>query len=144
MLSGDNGILQKATTAKTKSDEAQIIERIKLAYHSTLAGGQGSYTKESLEDELEKEFGENNYNVDDSNNTNWILSAQGQSVIIPAGATATKPLIHFTVGQEGIPEILTVPEGTTFGEWVEKYCKNETWGSKIRVKTRWIRKFDCL
>ena len=85
MLSGDNSILQKATDAKTNSDNAQIKERIQLAYHSALTGGQGSYTKESLEEELEKEFGENNYNVDDSNNTNWILTAQGQSVIISAG-----------------------------------------------------------
>ena len=85
MLSGDNSILQKATDAKIKSDEAQIKERIQLAYHSALAGGKGSYTYESLEDELEKEFGENNYNVDDSDSDNWVLTAKGQSVTIPAG-----------------------------------------------------------
>ncbi len=85
MLSGDNSILQKATDAKTYSDSAQIKERIQLAYHSALTGGQGSYTKESLENELKTEFGENNYSVDDSDNTNWILNAKGQSITIPAG-----------------------------------------------------------
>ena len=90
MLSGDNSILQKATDAKTNTDNAQIKEKIQLAYHSALTGGQGSYTKESLEDELEKEFGENNYNVDDSNNKNWILSAKGQSVTILAGKKSTE------------------------------------------------------
>ena len=30
-LTGDNGILRKATDAKTKNDEAQIRERIQLA-----------------------------------------------------------------------------------------------------------------
>ena len=85
MLSGDNGILQKSTDAKVKTEKAQIIERIQLAYHSALTGGQGSYTKESLESELEKEFGENNYNVDDSDNDNWVLTAKGQNVTIPAG-----------------------------------------------------------
>ena len=89
MLSGDNSILQRATDAKTNTDNAQIKERIQLAYHSALAGGQGSYTKEGLEEELEKEFGENNYNVDDSDNTNWILSAKGQDVTIPAGKKET-------------------------------------------------------
>ena len=93
MLSGDNSILQKSTEAKTRSDEAQIIERIQLAYHSALTGGQGSYTKESLESELEKEFGENNYNVDDSDNKNWILTAKGQSVIISAGIKTEQPSI---------------------------------------------------
>ena len=89
MLSGDNGILTKTTEAKNRNDAEQIKERIKLAYHSALAGGQGSYTKESLEDELELEFGENNYNVDDSDNANWILSAKGQDVTIPAGKKGT-------------------------------------------------------
>ena len=89
MLSGDNSILQKATDAKTNTDNAQIKEKIQLAYHSALTGGQGSYTKESLEDELEKEFGENNYNVDDSDSSNWILTGKvkekEQNVTIPAG-----------------------------------------------------------
>ena len=85
MLSGDNGILQKTTTAKENTDKTQIEERIKLAYHSALTGGQGSYTKKTLEEELENEFGENNYNVDDSDSDIWVLSAKGQSVTIPAG-----------------------------------------------------------
>lgn len=99
MLSGDNGVLQRATDAKTRSDEAQIKERIQLAYHSALTEGQGSYTKESLEDELEKEFGENNYNVDDSDSDNWILSAKGQSVTIPAGKKAINPSDKLTEEQ---------------------------------------------
>ena len=89
MLSGDNSRLQKATDAKTRTDEAQIKERIQLAYHSALTGGQGSYTKETLEEALENEFGESNYNVDDSDSDNWVLTGkvQGkeQSVSIPAG-----------------------------------------------------------
>ena len=88
MLSGDNGILQKATTAKENTDSAQIKERIQLAYHSALAEGQGSYTKESLEVELEKEF-TTDYSVDDSDNDNWILTAKGISVTIPAGKEDT-------------------------------------------------------
>ena len=76
--------MQKATDAKTYSDEAQIKERIQLAYHSALVGGQGSYTKDTLMEELKKEF-ETDYDVDDSDNTNWILSANGQNVTIPAG-----------------------------------------------------------
>ena len=85
MLSGNNGIIQRATDTKTINDDAQIRERIQLAYHSALTGGLGSYTKESLEGELEKEFGENNYNVDDSDSDNWVLSAKGQSISIPSG-----------------------------------------------------------
>lgn len=41
---------------KTNTDNAQIRERIQLAYHSTLTGGQDSYTKDTLMDELKNEF----------------------------------------------------------------------------------------
>ena len=85
MLSGDNGILTKTTEAKNRNDAEQIKERIKLAYHSALAGEQGSYTKESLEKELIKEFRDEYEGIDDSNDINWILKAKGQSVTIPAG-----------------------------------------------------------
>ena len=44
MLSGDNGILQKATTAKENTDNSQIQERINLAYHSALVDGKGKVT----------------------------------------------------------------------------------------------------
>ena len=86
MLAGDNSILQKAADAKSKSDDAQIKERIQLAYHSALIGGQGSYTKETLLNELKNEF-ESEYDVDDSDDKNWVLYAKGQSVIIPAGSS---------------------------------------------------------
>lgn len=76
--------MHKATDAKTKGDEAQIKERIQLAYHSALTGGQGSYTKDSLMQELKNEF-ETDFDVDDSDKDNWILTAKGQSVTIPAG-----------------------------------------------------------
>ena len=84
MITGENGILQKATEAKTKSDNAQITERIQLAYNSALTGGHGSYTKDTLMNALENEFG-TDYDVDDSNDENWKMKAHGQEVIIPAG-----------------------------------------------------------
>lgn len=112
MLSGDNGILQKATTAKENTDSAQIKERIQLAYHSALAGGQGSYTKESLEDALEKEF-TTDYSVDDSDNNNWILTAKGQSVTIPAGKEDTSK-VTIKVGTTNLKEVANL--STLYGQ----------------------------
>ena len=61
MLSGDNSILQRATDAKTKSDEAQIKERVRLAYNSALTrdltNGNGDLTKPTLDEEINNEFG---------------------------------------------------------------------------------------
>lgn len=61
MLSGDNGILQKATTAKENTDSAQIKERVRLAYNSALTkdltNGNGDLTKPTLDEEINNEFG---------------------------------------------------------------------------------------
>ena len=116
LLSGDNGILQKAKIAKENTDSAQIKERIQLAYYSALTGGQGSYTKESLEDELKKEFGENNYNVDDSDSTDWILTAQEQSVTIPAGTQDDQDngKVTLKVGTTNLKEVADLT--TLYGE----------------------------
>ena len=84
MLTGDNSILKRAVDAKTKSEESEIEERIQLAYHSALTGGQGSYTKDSLMEELKNEF-KTDYDVDDSDDNNWKMIAHGQELIIPAG-----------------------------------------------------------
>ena len=101
MLSGDNGILQKATDAKENTDKAQIEERIKLAYHSALTDGKGSYTKDTLMNELKKEF-KTDYDVDDSNNEKWKMKAQGQEVTIPAGEKVDKTFKSYNLGDEVI------------------------------------------
>lgn len=91
LVLGENGIITRAREGRVRTLEEQIKERIQLAYHSALTGGQGNYTKESLETELEKEFGEDFEEVDDSNETNWKLKAQGQEITIPAGKKETNP-----------------------------------------------------
>ena len=63
MLTGDNGILKRAGETRDRSDEAQIQERIKLSYLAALTGGKGQVTEGLLKDELDKEFGQNKYEL---------------------------------------------------------------------------------
>ena len=116
MLSGDNGILQKATTAKENTTNSQITEKIQLAYHAALTGGQGSYTKDTLMDELKKEF-ETDYDVDDSDNKNWKMKAQGQEIIIPAGkkdnSKVTIKTLNTNTSLKGVPDLSTLYGETT-------------------------------
>ncbi len=114
MLTGDNGILTRAGEAKENTDESQIIERIQLAYHSALIGGQGSYTKDTLMDELKKEFS-TDYDVDASDNVNWKLIAYGQEVIIPAG----KEVIVSCLASEIFDTSETVEEKMHVGDYVK-------------------------
>ena len=92
-LMGENGIIKRARDAKINTENARIKERIQLAYHSALTGGQGNYTKDTLEEELTKEFGDDFEEVDDSNATSWILKAGGQSVTIPAGKKVEEKVV---------------------------------------------------
>ena len=81
MLSGDNSILQKATTAKTETEKAQIRERIQVAYHSALISGQGKITEDLLITELTNEFGERDttYTLTD-NESQWNVAIIGTDI----------------------------------------------------------------
>lgn len=62
-LTGDNGLLQKASTSKQTSKEAEIKEKIMLAVTSANMKNYSSIDKEILDNELIKEFGEGNYEL---------------------------------------------------------------------------------
>ena len=90
MLSGDNGVLQRATDAKTKSDEAQIREKIQLAYHSALTkditGENGELTMLTLQAELENEFtGKTVTITPSSDNKEWTIKVDDVEENVPAG-----------------------------------------------------------
>ena len=72
MLSGDNSILGRATSAKESSGIAQIRERIRLAYTGALTRDNGAITEETFIDELTKTFGTNGYEIDgETDSTVW-------------------------------------------------------------------------
>ena len=107
MLSGDNGILQRATDAKTKSDEAQIRERIQLAYHSALTkditGENGELTMPTLQEELNNEFiGKTVTITPNADKKEWTIKVDNVEETVPAGKDDT-------------PQVATLPsaEGTT-------------------------------
>ena len=90
MLSGDNSILQRATDAKTKSDEAQIRERIQLAYHSSLTFGLGKVEESTLKDEIKKEFNKTDSELEEnwldktSVTGKWRITIDGVYLDVPA------------------------------------------------------------
>ena len=95
MLSGDNSILQKTTDAKIKDDEAQIIERIQLAYHSALTkditGENGELTKPTLQTELNNEFSEKTVTITPSaDKKEWTIKVDEVEVTVVAGKDEEK------------------------------------------------------
>ena len=89
MLSGDNGILQKTTSAKKSTENSQIQEQINLAYHSALVDGRGEVTESSLENELKKEFGkvklDEGWLDKESEAEKWRITIDGISLDVPKG-----------------------------------------------------------
>ena len=71
MLSGDNSILNRATQAKNVTGEKQIQEKIRLAVAGAIANGNGSITEDLLTAELNKQFGENGYELIDKEDDSW-------------------------------------------------------------------------
>ena len=124
ILSGDNGILQRTTDAKEKSELAQTQERIKLAYNSALiedlTGGSGNVKKQTFEAELAKEFPRSTISVDvDSNDSaNWIVTVDEVSFPITAGL--------ITAGESNPAKTLTITSTNSHGQYVHlsQYFKN--------------------
>ncbi len=84
MLSGDNGILKKATDARERTDAEQIRERIHLAELAAVASGKGDLTEPNLKSALTQEFGTEGtgFKLKD-NETSWEVE------IIEKGLTET-------------------------------------------------------
>ena len=90
MLSGNNGVLQRATDAKIKNEEYQIRERIQLAYHSALTkditGESGELTMQTLQEELDNEFTDKTATITASaDKKEWIVKVDDVEVAITAG-----------------------------------------------------------
>ena len=79
MLSGDNSILQKASEAKTMTEDKGITERVQTAYLGALTIGKGKITQELFETELDKEFGENGYELTTDDATDeWVVKVESE------------------------------------------------------------------
>ena len=63
MLTGNNGILTKATESSETSEKEKTRERIGLSVQAANIEGRGQLEYENLNEELKNEFGENNYKI---------------------------------------------------------------------------------
>lgn len=64
-MTGDNGLLQKATTAKQVNQDAKELELIKLAVSAARVNGEGTLTIENLNNELQAIFNDNDSTTDE-------------------------------------------------------------------------------
>ena len=102
MLTGDNGILNRAGQAKTMTDEAQVLENIKLAYNNAQIG---KYTNSNenfankMQEELEKTYGAGNATVIDNGDGPLTVTINGKIYDIDGEGNVTKQGASIVVGE---------------------------------------------
>ena len=62
-LTGENGILTRAETARDNTEEATVEEKVKLAVQSAYTEGKGVIERDNLDDELKELFGTGKYEL---------------------------------------------------------------------------------
>ena len=109
MLTGQNGILNRASEAKTKTEVSEEKEKIDLAAMEALTDGYGKITKDSLKKALESQLGKD---VELTGNGPWqYLGDEGAYTITEDGKTAKGWIYLYDAN--GMPEKVTNGQGTT-------------------------------
>ena len=103
-LAGDNGLLNRTTAAKKKTEEAGIMEQIRLAYQNALIGeytNDGKEIKDRIKDDLEAIYGKDNgVQVGYENGVYTVTTPDGKYTIDENGNVSKKAGI--TLKQGGI------------------------------------------
>ena len=82
MLTGENGILTKASTAKEQTTEAEFEEQVKIAVMSAKANTKGKIDKTLLKTELEKITGITGVPENATTELPWTVIKEKYKVII--------------------------------------------------------------
>ena len=113
MLTGQNGILNRASEAQEKTGTAQTEELVKLSVTDALTQGLGSLTDVNLKTALNNNIGEGKYEISGDATDGWTVTVDGKEFKIDSTGK---------IGKEPEPEPTPTPEpGPEFSEctWTE-------------------------
>ena len=77
MLTGQNGILNRAVEAKEKNQNMQINEKIKIAMLEAISVGKGSITNDEIENALNNNIGKGQYIITGNEQAGWKVEING-------------------------------------------------------------------
>ena len=78
MLTGQNGILNRASEAKESTGAAQTEELVKLSITDAISRGLGSLTDANLKTALDNNIGAGKYEISGDETNGWIVKANGK------------------------------------------------------------------
>ena len=119
MLTGENGILNRAVEAKEKTGKTQTEETVKLSVTDALTQGLGSLTDANLKTALNNNIGAGKYEISGDATSGWTVTVNGKEYKIDS----TGKIEETTTGG-GETGTLPTGEGTT------PYLPNGTFSKK--------------
>ena len=84
MLTGQNGILNRAAEAKSKNGTAQNEDLVKLSTMDALSQGLGTITDANLKTALNNNIGEGKYEITGDATNGWTVTVEGQDYRVEA------------------------------------------------------------
>ena len=84
MLKGQNGILNRASEAKSKNGTAQNGDLVKLSTMDALSQGLGTITDANLKTALNNNIGEGKYEITGDATNGWTVTVDGQDYKVEA------------------------------------------------------------
>lgn len=84
MLTGENGILKRASESREKTEESEIREKIRLCALSAKINTSVEISYDTLIEELDKTFGQNKYSINpqNANTSEWTVTVNNISELI--------------------------------------------------------------
>ena len=125
MLTGQNGILNRAAEAKEKTGTTQTEELVKLSVTDALTRGTGSLTDENLKAALNSNIGAGKYEISGDATSGWTVTVNGKEYKIDSTGKISGTTSGGTSGgNQGGGSVGTLPTGTT------PYLPNSTFSKK--------------
>ena len=90
MLTGENGILNRASEAKESTGVAQTEELVKLSITDALTQGLGSLTDENLKTALNNNIGAGKYEISGNETNGWTVKVNGKEFKIDSKGNISK------------------------------------------------------
>ena len=84
MLTGQNGILNRASEAKSKNGTAQNGDLVKLSTMDALSQGLGTITDANLKTALNNNIGEGKYEITGDATNGWTVTVEGEDYRVEA------------------------------------------------------------
>ena len=130
------GILNQAVKSKQKTDEAEELEKVKLATNAALTRGIGTVTKENLKNELSQEFETVEQNLSEGTELWTFKGKQNIYTITSSGVVEVVSTEEYNKTKKcNTPKLTSgmTPVNYVNGEWVE--CTEEIWDWNYESQT---------